>query len=127
MSKIELSRRDFLLRVSALGAVTAGSGTLLAACGGGESQPQATTPEAPAEEPEVAAADCTDLSGLTDAEKDLRTQLQYTSETPDPAKRCDNCALYQMPEGDAACGGCQIIKGPIDPGGWCVSWVAKPS
>jgi hypothetical protein len=74
MSKIELSRRDFLLRVSGLGAVAAGSGTLLAACGGGESQPQTPAPEAPAEEPEVAAAECNDVSGLTEAEKDIRNQ-----------------------------------------------------
>jgi len=129
MSKNELSRRDFLLRVSALGAVAAGSGTLLAACGGGESQPEAAAPAAPAAEPEsqAAAADCSDVSALTDAEKQMRTQLQYVGETPDASKRCDGCALYTAPEGDAACGGCQIVKGPIAPGGWCVSWAAKPS
>lgn len=132
MSKIELSRRDFLLRVSAMGAVAAGSGTLLAACGGGQTEtaaPEAAAPEAPAAEPEqqAAAVDCSDVSGLTDAEKQMRTQLQYVDETPDAAKRCDGCALYTAPEGDAACGGCQIVKGPIAPGGWCVSWAAKPS
>ena len=117
MKKSDLTRRDFLTRFTGLGAVALGSGALLSACAGGESQP-AAEPEAP-----TAAADaCGDLTGLTDAEVQMRTSLQYVAETPDAAKRCDNCALWVVPEAGSACGGCQLIKGPIAPAGYCASW-----
>ena len=117
MKKSDLTRRDFLARFSGLGAVALGSSALLSACGGGESQPAAEGEAA------TAAADaCGDLTGLTDAEIQMRTSLQYVAETPDPAKRCDNCALWVVPEGGSACGGCQLIKGPIAPAGYCMSW-----
>ena len=55
----------------------------------------------------------------------MRTQLQYVDETADPAKRCDNCALYVAPIEGSPCGGCQLIKGPIAPEAYCLSWAAK--
>jgi len=117
MSKKEVTRRDFILRFTALGALGVG----VAACGGGETTP-AAAPQASAQ-----AGACSDLSMQTDAEKAMRTQLQYVAETADPAKNCANCALYILPEGNAPCGGCQLIKGPIAPNGYCVSWAPKPA
>lgn len=128
MSQKELSRRDFLLRTSALGAVALGSGAILSACGGGQEQaeaPAAMEEAMPAEEPMAAASACDDLSGLTEADIQMRQTLQYVAESPKPDQLCSNCQLYVAPEGDAACGGCQIIKGPIAPGGYCTSWAAK--
>jgi hypothetical protein len=55
----------------------------------------------------------------------MRQTLQYVEESPDPEKLCSNCQLYVAPEEGAACGGCQIIKGPIAPGGYCTSWAQK--
>ena len=57
----------------------------------------------------------------------MRETLQYVEATADPAKTCDNCQLYVAAEAGAACGGCQIIKGPINPKGYCASWAAKVS
>ena len=99
---------------------------MLAACGGGDSSQapasQAAAPEAPA----AKADTCDDLTGLTDQEKQMRTQLQYVAETPDAAKPCDACALWVVPEGGSACGGCTLIKGPIAPKGYCMSWAPMP-
>ena len=53
----------------------------------------------------------------------MRNSLQYVDNSPYPEKLCKNCEFWQ-PEGAAECGGCQLIKGPIHPMGYCTSWVA---
>lgn len=132
MSQKELSRRDFLIRTTALGAVALGSGAILSACGGGQEQSQAPAGggeaapmEDQAAEPMAAEATCDDLSGLSDADVQMRQTLQYVAQSPHPDKKCTGCQLFVPPEGDAPCGGCQIIKGPISPEGYCTSWAQK--
>ncbi len=127
MKNKDFSRRDFLLKASAIGAVAIGGSSVLAACGGkeGASEAPAAAPAAPQAAPKTAAATCNDLTGLTEQEKQMRTALQYADETTIPDKRCDNCQLYIEPEGDSACGGCKILKGPIAAAGYCTSWAAK--
>lgn len=120
----EFTRRDFLLRASALGVAAAGGGSLLAACGGKEATPDV---QPPASSETVAEGSCNDLTGLTEQEKQMRGALQYVDVTDIPDKRCDNCQLYIPPEGGAACGGCKILKGPVAPAGHCTSWAAMPS
>jgi hypothetical protein len=41
-------------------------------------------------------------------------------DTPKGDQRCDNCALFQAPEG------CKSVSGTIKPEGWCKIWVPKP-
>lgn len=107
-----VSRRNFLLRCAALGALTP-----LAACGGSDEQT-----------PVAAGGVCTDVSGLEASQVEQRnamiTSLNYVEETPIPEKRCDNCKFWQAAVGGADCGGCQLILGPIAPGGYCTSWLA---
>ena len=112
------SRRDFLKRLSAAGILGVGASTVISACGGGESGGQeAAEPEASAE-----AEGCMDTTGLTEQEIAMRNSLQYVDETPDPEKLCSNCSLYlPAPEGET-CGGCNLLKGPIHPDGYCISW-----
>jgi hypothetical protein len=128
MSTNDLSRRDFLLRFTAVGAVGVGSAAVLSACGGGgegQAQAPAAAPSAPETTAPASAGACGDLSGLTEQEVAMRPQLQYVAETPDASKPCDTCALYITPAAGAACGGCNLIKGPIAPKGYCVSWAPK--
>lgn len=108
-----MTRRDMMKRSLLVLGATAGAGAVLAGCGddgdaGGGSD-----------------LSCTDTSGLTEAEKQLRQQQEYTDSTPYPDKRCDNCQLYQAPQEEGTCGGCQVMKGPIHPAGYCKLWVAK--
>ncbi|MFC2085603.1 high-potential iron-sulfur protein [Bacteroidota bacterium] len=124
MSKKEVTRRSFLAQASALGLVAFGSSAVLTACGGGESQP---ADQVPAPAPEPMASGCNDLSGLSDAEVQMRSTLAYVDESSIPDKNCNGCQLFVPAEGGAACGGCQIIKGPIAAGGYCTSWAAKVS
>lgn len=72
------------------------------------------------------ALTCTDTSALAPADVEMRTvTLAYVDATPTPDKRCDNCQQYKAPPAPGACGGCTILKGPINPAGYCKSWVQK--
>jgi hypothetical protein len=122
MKDEKVSRKQFLKQLGMFGAVSVGASTLLSACGGGGGE-QKESGHSGGMEKEAASADpCTDLSGLSDQEKQTRTQFQYVGETPNPDKHCANCALYQKPEGDSKCGGCTLVKGPINPNGYCTAW-----
>jgi hypothetical protein len=69
---------------------------------------------------------CEDVSGLAPDDVTARlTTNQYTTSSSYPDKKCSGCAQY-MPAAPNACGGCKVVKGPIDPNGWCKLWVAKP-
>lgn len=109
----QISRKDFLFKGLVTGAAVAGAGAILAAC---KKEEQA------AEAPGVF---CDDTTGLSPEDIQQRKNLQYVEKTADPAKRCDNCALYVAPEPGASCGACNLLKGPINPAGYCTSWVQK--
>ena len=117
-----ISRRHFLQRISLLGAVSIGAGSMLSACGGGSENAGADSGETDA----AASTDfsCTDTSGLTEQELATRENLGYVDESPNPEKLCSNCQFFQ-PAGENECGGCTLMKGPIHPDGYCNSWVAK--
>jgi len=105
-----ISRRDLLKRsLVVLGAATGGSAILAACDSGGDGG---------------GALNCNDVSGLTDEQKQARTALEYVEVTPQADKTCDNCNFWQAGQANA-CGGCTLIQGPINPKGYCKSWVAK--
>lgn len=71
---------------------------------------------------------CTDVSGLSPDELKVRVETAtYTDVAPDQSKRCDLCAQWVPGPGADACGGCKVVKGPINPKGWCKLFVAKPA
>jgi hypothetical protein len=70
---------------------------------------------------------CNDVSGLSP--DDVRTRNEtagYVEHSPDPAKKCSLCAQYQ-PGAPNACGGCKVVKGPIDAEAYCKLWAARPT
>ena len=105
-----LSRRLFLQRLG----VAAGAGVFLSAC----------TPESGEADPEMAEEgfSCLDTTGLTDMEIQMRQTLAYVDESPYPEKLCNNCQFWQPAATENECGGCQLLKGPIHPQGYCNSW-----
>lgn len=103
------SRRVFLKRCSGAAIAFMAVPGLLAACGGqGEGDAQS-----------VAACD-EDVSMVDNA---MRKALSYESPSPHADKICANCRFYKANEG-SACGGCEIVSGPIAPQAYCSSWVA---
>jgi len=128
MDNKDISRRDFIQRLSLFGVAGVGAASLLSACGGGEQQPATPAPAAPQAAAEEEGFTCMDTSGLTEMEVNMRNQLQYTDTSPEEGKTCSNCALYQPPAtADGQCGTCTVVKGPIHPDGYCTSWALKPA
>jgi FtsP/CotA-like multicopper oxidase with cupredoxin domain len=100
----KLSRRDVLQQSAALGAlVVLGA----AAC----NKPAALT--------------CTDTTGLSATDLQVRTSLAYVDASTEPGKTCANCQQFVAPAAAGTCGSCKVLKGPINPSGYCKSYVAK--
>jgi hypothetical protein len=127
MKDEKVSRKDFLKQLGMFGAVSVGASSILSACGGGGGDQEQSGNGGGGMQEKAATEDpCTDVSGLTDQEKQTRKQFQYVGESPNPEKLCSNCALYTKPEGDNPCGGCTLVKGPINPDGYCTAWAPMP-
>jgi hypothetical protein len=123
-----LSRKEFLQRLALFGLGAAGASAVLTACGGGGNETASKPAAQAAPQAAAPAADpCGNLEGLTEAEVNMRGTFKYVAMSPEAEKHCANCALYIVPAEGAECGGCQIIKGSINPKGWCMQWVAKPA
>ncbi|MCH8962226.1 MAG: high-potential iron-sulfur protein [Bacteroidetes bacterium] len=81
-----------------------------------------------AEESVAEGFTCTDTEGLTEAELTMRNEtFKYVDTSTEEGKTCDNCALYVAAAEGQQCGTCTIIKGPIHPNGYCISWAPKPA
>lgn len=72
------------------------------------------------------ALTCTNTAGLSQADLATRTTLQYVERSADPSKKCSGCQLFQA-AAPGQCGGCTLVKGPINPGGSCTAFVARPA
>ncbi|MGD0675413.1 MAG: high-potential iron-sulfur protein [Polyangiaceae bacterium] len=102
------SRREVIHHGIALGAAMAAAAA--AACGK-EKRP---------------ALSCTDTSALTPADAQVRSMLAYVDQSAQPGKMCSNCQQF-LPAAPDACGACKIVKGPINPAGYCKSFLVKPA
>jgi hypothetical protein len=123
MDKYELSRRSFL-GVTLLGCLSLGGISFLASC---KNKPE-TAKQGAAEmaESSPAAKDlCVDVSGLTEQERQTRVTFKYTGKSPVEGKDCDECRFFAQPPPEGPCGTCEIVKGPINPNGYCTAWVAR--
>ncbi len=104
----ELSRRELLARTVVLGAAAAFGA---AAC---------SKNKAP-------ALTCTDTSGMSPTDLQVRTTLAYVDVSVEPGKTCSNCQQFVAPAAPGTCGACKVLKGPINQSGYCKSFVAKPA
>ncbi len=68
--------------------------------------------------------DCSSTSGLGPAGVASRESQGYVERTPNPGEDCAGCRFY-TPGAEGACGGCQVVQGPINPGGYCRTWAAS--
>jgi hypothetical protein len=101
----KLSRRDLLQQSAALGLfVVAGT-----ACG-----------------KEQKALNCTDTMSLSASDAQVRSSLGYVDSSVEPGKSCTKCLQF-VPAAPDACGTCKVVKGPINPNGYCKSFAPKPA
>lgn len=68
---------------------------------------------------------CDDTSGLAKDDVQARRDHKYVDTGPDPAKRCAGCQQYRGAPSENACGGCEVLKGPVSPLGSCDLFAAK--
>lgn len=115
-----MNRKNFL-RTAALGVVS--GSVLLSACGGDSTNGKST--EAAGGAPAAGAADCNDLSSVSEADLKQREAVQYVTVSTDTEKRCSNCRFMQVGTQANGCNGCQLFKGPVNPEGNCKSWFKK--
>ncbi|MDP9035309.1 MAG: high-potential iron-sulfur protein [Myxococcota bacterium] len=102
----KLSRRDLLARTTAFGVAA-----LTGVSGCGKDRP--------------AALSCNDTSALSPPEMTVRTVLAYVDTSPEQGKNCSNCQQF-LPAAPGMCGACKVLKGPVNPTGYCKSFVARP-
>jgi hypothetical protein len=69
--------------------------------------------------------DCSDLSGLDEAEVNKRKTLGYLEVTPIADNTCGNCQLYLPARQNSKCGGCQLFKGPVLENAYCTYWAPR--
>ncbi len=101
------TRREFIKHAFGASGMLLG-GMFISSCGGGQKPADKKQP-----------ASCSDLSGVSEEEKEKRKKLGYVEETPIPDSKCGNCKLYLPPGDDEACGSCSLFKGPVEENGYC--------
>ena len=114
-----LTRKDFLLKISAPMAALAGITVLSLGCSNGPAKEQQATATKP-------VTDCDDLSSLTEAERKAREQFGYERQSAVAERNCGNCSLFIIPAKGSTCGGCMLFKGPVRPEGSCIQFAPKP-
>lgn len=70
---------------------------------------------------------CLDVTGLSPEDLKARNETaKYVEQTMDASKRCSTCTQWVAGPPDK-CGGCKVVKGPINADGYCNLYVAKPA
>jgi hypothetical protein len=118
MSRI--SRKDFVKNLFISGVMLLGGSTLMAACGGNQNKTQSPASNQSLNDP------CSDVSNLSDSDLATRKQFNYMGRTPNKDKFCSNCLHWRGLTGNGPCGTCELVKGPINPNGYCDQWMQKP-
>jgi len=122
------SRRLFLKQAIAIGAVGLIGPGLLAACSNEQAAEriEAETGSTNQTSPEgTASSKCEGSAELSAGDVAARQAVGYVDESPHTGKLCANCRFFTRPAAGAACGGCQVVRGPIAPKGYCNAWVAQ--
>jgi hypothetical protein len=109
------------LQILGVGGLTAGGVFSVAGCGSDEEKKGG----ADKGQKQAAAGKGCDAP-ITPQSQQLRKSLQYVDQSPHPEKNCANCAQY-LADKFGECGGCNLIPGPVQAKGYCLSWAAKGS
>jgi hypothetical protein len=65
------------------------------------------------------AATTTAVASAADDSGGTKAQYKYVVKSAKAGQTCSNCALFKPPAA------CNLVKGKIAPGGWCVAYAAK--
>jgi hypothetical protein len=76
---------------------------------------------------EAKALSCVDTTGLLPSDVLVRTTLAYVDASMEAGKASTLCQQFVAPPAAGSCGTCKVRKGPVNPTGYCKSFVAKPT
>lgn len=68
---------------------------------------------------------CDDTVGMKPDDVANRKTLEYVDKSPDATKTCTLCQQFVAPPAANSCGTCKVLKGSVNPAGYCKSFVAK--
>jgi len=122
------SRRLFLKQAVAIGAAGLTVPGLLIACSNENAAERIETEIGSTDKtlPEAAApGECEGGTDLPAGDMTARQAVNYVDESPHVDKECANCRFFKQSSAGATCGGCEVVKGPIAPGGFCNAWVVQ--
>ena len=118
MKKKEYSRRKFINKCLNSGSMFFAGAVILNSCKSNKSGQEE-------KKQNKSEHSCDDLSDVSAAEIEKRQKFGYVKKSPYADRSCGNCGLHIPPVSDKDCGGCLLFKGPVDPGGYCIQYVAK--
>ena len=71
------------------------------------------------------AAACVDEDELSDSVHSMRESLEYTDQAPDTQRVCKGCSFFAALKENPGCGHCEVLGGPVNQAGHCVSWTKR--
>ena len=69
----------------------------------------------------LAVVATTAIASAADDSSGTKAQFKYVDKTTVAGKECDKCALYKAPNA------CSVVKGKINPKGYCIAFAPKAS
>jgi hypothetical protein len=125
-----IDRRTFIQQAGVwclAGSALTGAGALLSGCGDGKEKAEEIggKPKDLIDSAARGVDPCDDLSALSEAEIEVRENFEYEPRSSEPGENCANCQFWTEPQGASPCGGCTLMKGPINPQGNCISWAEQ--
>ena len=108
MEENRIGRRDALKRALTVLGAAAIAPTLLAGCG----------------EEGGGALSCAGTDGLSAPEIATRNSQAYVEASANAEQTCANCNFFTAGQA-GQCGTCTVIRGTINPAGYCNLWVAQ--
>ena len=118
MNNIPYTRRKFIYKCFSSAGVFVGTVLIFNSC---DSKKPATEEKNKSKSKEP----CEDLSDVSAEEIAKRQKFGYVKQSPEPERNCSNCSLHIPPVAGKDCGGCLLFKGPVNPAGYCIQYVAK--
>lgn len=109
-----MNRKFFIKNLLAAGGILAG-GNLISSCS-----------EDKDNETQQKKSDINCNKNLSDEHKKSRKEYEYKENSPHEDKVCNNCSHWRTPEREGPCGECEVVKGPINPMGYCNQWIEAP-
>jgi hypothetical protein len=111
-----MNRISFIKNIFSIGIILVGGSSIISSCG-------EKSDKEIQKERENNQQDCG--KNLTSAEKKSREEYEYEEISSKEEEICNNCTHFRIPKNGEQCGTCELVKGPINPLGYCNQWFKK--